>query len=325
MKKITTLLFFGLISMMVFSQAPRQYANLTIYSENGETFTIKLNNKLKNQVPKSNVKIQHLTMMKYQMYLDFTSETIPDLNENIYLNPGYNIVYVVKKNRKGEFVLRPQSQAPLNTVAQTTAPSNPAARNNNVTYTQNTTARPNTNVTYTQTTTAPNSNVTYRQTTTTTTVPNASMNLSVSNPVGVSLNVNVSDPLMNNSTTYTQTTTTTSSSPAVYNNNSINRSGGSCAYPMGNSDFQAAYSSIQSKSFDDTKLTVAKQVIGSNCLKTSQVKQIMSLFSFEDTKLSLAKYAYMHTYDPKNYYQLNDAFSFSSSIDALNTYVNGLR
>lgn len=323
MKNLATLLVFGFASALAFSQTPRQVAGLTIYSENGETFTITLNNKLKNEVPKSNVKIQNLTMMKYQMHVDFTKETIADFDKAVYLNPGYNVVYMLTKNRKGETVLRPQSQSPINTMAQTTMP------NNNVTYTQNQNVRtqPNTNVTYTQTTTAPNSNVTYRQTTTTTTVPNTSMNVNIGNPTGVNVNVNVSDPLMNNSTTYTQTTTTTtSSSTPVYNNNTtINRNNGRCGYPMSNSDFQSAYNSIKSKSFDDTKLTVAKQIINSNCMKTSQVKQLMSLFGFESTKLSLAKYAYMHTYDPNNYYQLNDAFSYSSSIDELNTYINGMR
>lgn len=51
----------------------------------------------------------------------------------------------------------------------------------------------------------------------------------------------------------------------------------------------------------------------------------MLLFSFEDTRLDLAKYAYGYTFDIGNYYQINDAFTFSSSIDELNSYIQGFR
>ena len=49
----------------------------------------------------------------------------------------------------------------------------------------------------------------------------------------------------------------------------------------------------------------------------------MLLFTFEDTRLDLAKYAYGHTFDIGNYYKLNDAFTFESSIDELNKYIRG--
>jgi len=49
----------------------------------------------------------------------------------------------------------------------------------------------------------------------------------------------------------------------------------------------------------------------------------MNTFSFEDTKLEFAKYAYERTYDIGNYYKLNDAFSFESSIEELNEYTQG--
>jgi len=94
-----------------------------------------------------------------------------------------------------------------------------------------------------------------------------------------------------------------------------------CAWPMAPADFSSVKNSISSKSFEDSKLTIAKQVVGSNCLLCSQVKEIMLLFSFEDTRLDFAKFAYGHTYDIGNYYMLNDAFTFESSIDELNEYI----
>ena len=45
------------------------------------------------------------------------------------------------------------------------------------------------------------------------------------------------------------------------------------------------------------------------------------MFSFEDSKLDFAKYAYERTYDIDNYYKVNDAFTFESSVDELNEYI----
>ena len=98
-----------------------------------------------------------------------------------------------------------------------------------------------------------------------------------------------------------------------------------CPWPMSPQDFQDVKNSIASKTFDDSKLTIAKQVISSNCLLCSQVKEIMLLFTFENTRLDLAKYSYGYTYDIGNYYKLNDAFTFESSIDELNEYINGYK
>ena len=94
-----------------------------------------------------------------------------------------------------------------------------------------------------------------------------------------------------------------------------------CPMPMAHSDYESAKSTIDGKSFESDKLTIAKQIASSNCLTSQQVKGIMGLFSFEDSKLDFAKFAYSHTYDKGNYYKVNDAFQFSSSTDALNQYI----
>ena len=94
-----------------------------------------------------------------------------------------------------------------------------------------------------------------------------------------------------------------------------------CNHPMTSQMFAEVKTSISSKSFENSKLTIAKQVISNNCLTSAQVKEILKLFDFEATKLDVAKFAYGYTYDKGNYYQLNDAFNFESSIDELNNYI----
>ena len=103
------------------------------------------------------------------------------------------------------------------------------------------------------------------------------------------------------------------------NNNSNNTQG--CVYPMSGSEFNSAKESMKSKSFEDTRLKIAKQVADNNCLSVDQVKGIMSLFSFESNKLEFAKYAYDRCTEKRNYFKVSDAFTFDSSTEELNEYI----
>ncbi|MCB0483929.1 MAG: DUF4476 domain-containing protein [Flavobacteriales bacterium] len=98
---------------------------------------------------------------------------------------------------------------------------------------------------------------------------------------------------------------------------------GSCSGPISSGNLSSAKNSINSKSFEDTKLTVAKQIIGANCFTAAQVKDLLGLFTYETSKLEIAKLCYKKTVDQGNYYMVNDAFTYSSSIDELNEYISG--
>ena len=69
-------------------------------------------------------------------------------------------------------------------------------------------------------------------------------------------------------------------------------------------------------------MKIAKQIVGANCITATQVRSVMKLFTFEASRLEFAKFAYAYTYDQKNYYKVNDAFEFESSIDDLNSAIN---
>jgi len=47
------------------------------------------------------------------------------------------------------------------------------------------------------------------------------------------------------------------------------------------------------------------------------------LFAFEDSRLNFAKFAYAYTLDLGNFYKVNDAFTFETSVDELNRYIQG--
>lgn len=85
--------------------------------------------------------------------------------------------------------------------------------------------------------------------------------------------------------------------------------------------FQQLKDAVINASFESTKLNVLKQAVPHYFFTTSQVREIVGLFSFESTKLDVAKMLYDKTIDKQNYFNISQAFSFSSSVDALSQYV----
>ena len=144
------------------------------------------------------------------------------------------------------------------------------------------------------------------------------MNVNIKdNTGGSSTDVNVSD---NSSYTYTETTTVTTTTGGTIGSTATTNNG-PCDYPMDNSDFYDAKKSIESKSFSDSKLTLAKQVTKAHCPTAEQIRDFTKLFDFESTRVEYAKFAYSYCYDKGNYYKVNDAFEFESSIDELNEHI----
>ncbi|MCF8451538.1 MAG: DUF4476 domain-containing protein [Taibaiella sp.] len=86
--------------------------------------------------------------------------------------------------------------------------------------------------------------------------------------------------------------------------------------------FSDVKQSISSASFEETKLSTAKTILGSNYMTTDQVMEICQLFSFENTKVTFAKIAYGRTVDPQNYFKVASVFSFDSNKKALNDFIS---
>ncbi len=88
--------------------------------------------------------------------------------------------------------------------------------------------------------------------------------------------------------------------------------------------FSQLKNAIDNQWFDSGKLQVARQAISMNSLTAAQVAELMQLFSFESSKLELAKMAFVNTVDKQNYYIVNNSFWFSSSVAELDQYINHL-
>lgn len=89
-------------------------------------------------------------------------------------------------------------------------------------------------------------------------------------------------------------------------------------------EFNCLINDLRQICFDSERLAVAKRKVCTRSLKSCEVVRIMHLFSFESNKLDFAKAAYLQTCDKQNYYLVNDAFSFSSSVRNLECYIRSL-
>jgi len=92
-------------------------------------------------------------------------------------------------------------------------------------------------------------------------------------------------------------------------------------YQKPNLDLARLRNSLNRASFDGDKQRIAKQAISRHRVRANQIYQILLMFSFESSKVKLAKYAYRYCVDKRNYYVVNDAFTFSSSIRELDEYI----
>ena len=85
--------------------------------------------------------------------------------------------------------------------------------------------------------------------------------------------------------------------------------------------FEMFKSALYRESFEKSRMEIVKQTIDRNYFSTAQVREMVLLFTFENNKLELAKYAYPHTVDPDNYYQLYNLFSYGNSKSELAEYI----
>jgi len=91
--------------------------------------------------------------------------------------------------------------------------------------------------------------------------------------------------------------------------------------PMYERSFMQLKQTLSRESFDDTKMSIVKAALANNYLSSYQVKDLLSLFSFENSKLDIAKYCYRFATDRGNYYVVADALTYSSSKTELMKYI----
>jgi hypothetical protein len=353
LRKISLLSAFLLTATYTFAQVSNN--NLVVFSQDGDKFSLIVNGLRQNEKPETNVKVTGLNAPNYKVRVIFENAGLAPIDQNIYMMDGgenvtnKEITYVITNTKKGMKLrgqsvadITPQGAAAPGQVIYVFNPSGSASPYSTTTTTSTTGTTTTTGGTSTgvimTTTTPPTGEQTTTtvsdgmggttSTTTTTTTTGTTDNVNVgmnAGGVGVGININITDGMGGTATSTSTTTTTTTSSSSTTSSGTTTpvttTTSSQCVFPMSASDFENAKKSVSGQSFEDQKLKIAKQVLNTNCMSTSQVKEIMGLFSFEETKLDWAKFAYGKTTDFNNYYQLNDGFTYSSSVDELNSYI----
>ncbi|MBS7787430.1 DUF4476 domain-containing protein [Flavobacterium sp. CYK-55] len=312
------LLFTFFICALSYAQPGGPVGHLTIFSEDGDKFTLILNGEVINDTPQTNLRVEDLNQPYYSAKIKFENTALADITKNnlmltdvdgVYSDVTYKIKRdknnktKMKMNYFSSIPVRPDFIPPSNVhvvhYGQPVAPVRGGQQNTQVT-----------------------------QTTTTTTNDGVSIGVGM-NVGGVNVGMTINDSMGGGAVSQTTTTTTTSSSSHStshhndyedhnHHGNNSGCGGRSC---MTGGNFNAALATIKKQAFEDTRLKTAKQVITANCLNVDQIIQIANTFDFEDNKLDFAKYAYDYCIEPRNYFKLNGIFKFSSNVDELSDYV----
>lgn len=313
---------FFLISNLTFSQK----VNLVIFSEDGDRFFAFVNGIRQNDKAESNVKVTDLTT-NVSLRIEFEDKALPQLKQNMTLERGFEHTAKIKRDMKKQLKLLYFGQIPLE-----------ESTNNNVPVVAYHTLENSADENYNNSSQIVNDN-TYNSTKTSTQLTNTNQNpndVSINiNIGGTGLNMNLNGLNNNQNIKTTSSTAVSSSSSSNYNEprktNNVSSSNqiqaerntniSICKSSMTSANFIKMKQSVESKPFSDTKMSTAKVAIKNSCLSANQIIEICKLFSMDEDKLAFAKYAYDYCIDKANYYQIGDIFSFSSTTDDFNEFL----
>lgn len=318
MKKLLSLLF---INFMVVAIAQRPTTgSVTIFSEDGDRFTLILNGEMINDTPQTNLRVEDLNQPYYNAKIKFENQSLMDVSSNNLMITDVDgvfndVTYKIKRDRNNKTKMKMNyfSAVPVNTGFI------PASNVQVIHYGQ-----PREVVVVRDQ--APNHGTVTQTTTTTQTGVGNSVGVGI-NIGGINMGVNINDNFGGGAVTQTTTTTTSSNPVRVVQNTRpdvvVEQNSGGCGRRscMTARDFNAALATISKQTFEDTALKTAKQVINVNCLNVDQIIQIANIFKFEDNALDFAKYAYDFCIEPRNYFKVNSIFKFDSNAVELSDYV----
>ncbi|MBO6051018.1 MAG: DUF4476 domain-containing protein [Bacteroidales bacterium] len=91
-----------------------------------------------------------------------------------------------------------------------------------------------------------------------------------------------------------------------------------CSYE----EVEQMYNLLKKESFDDTRLSMAKNMVSHQHLAAHQIKRLAESFTFDSNKLAFLKYAYAYCVDQQNYYVCLEVLTFSSDKENLMRYIN---
>ncbi len=300
-------LLFIAMTFLPIAAMSQNSGNLVVFSPEGKAFWAVLDGVRQNKDPQANVKITDLPSDLYKLNIIFQDTTLGEVNKKVMINKNkVGTAKIVKSDTEGKesssYEIRYMADSLRNDEIEHSGQQRVikyrASLSSKQPVTQQTKTKPQ--------------RITHE---------GFQQSMKGSPHMGAHDNVTSTKHMSQMSTTETTTTDTTASDRSDHDPMPGYNGPTGCDFPMSDGDFASAKESIKSKSLEEAKLNVAKQIAENNCLKVAQVKRIVELFGFEDTRLAFAKFAYEHTYDRGNYHEVNDAFSFKSSVKEMKRFV----
>ena len=95
-----------------------------------------------------------------------------------------------------------------------------------------------------------------------------------------------------------------------------------CTQPsLSDERFKRLYSAINARSFEMNKMTLALELVQTQCLSSAQVRAVVRLFKYEESRLRIATVAYNNTVDKANYQLVRESLRFKVSREKLDRYI----
>lgn len=308
--RILLFFLFVLVSETVFSQS----SNVVFFSDDQSSFYVYLNGEQRNKAPSNRVKIESLNAERYFVRIRFKNKENKDITREIYFRTqSVEQTYLITKNQFGQYSMRFYTQIPVFAQNKTNNPQ--IIFQKNQTYQKSYYTRPFDTTLFSD----PNRFSLYLRAMDDTLL---ARQFSGWYKAGDYAKI-YAGMYPNQPNPYRNKKIPANKKPKPVNKKFLNNYKGNigCYAPLEDYKFQKLLSVINSKSFETTKLNMAKQSCGNKCFRVSQICEIIRLFSFESSKLEFAKYAYHYCFDIDNYFQVNEEFTFEASADELNEYI----
>lgn len=98
-----------------------------------------------------------------------------------------------------------------------------------------------------------------------------------------------------------------------------------CRNILTREDVDRLADAMKSRSFESTKLTIAREAVRNVSIVAEDLKFILEQFDYESTRVEFAKFAYDYVCDQEHFYYVYDAFEFDSSVRELEEYASRRR
>lgn len=136
----------------------------------------------------------------------------------------------------------------------------------------------------------------------------------------MNINLNIQESYHDHSNNPQNIPTNTNKQPEVIYVSGYNGKIG-CSPPINSERLEDMAKTVKNQTFGDDKVRVTKQIVRSNCITLDQLIILLDEFDWDDGKLEVSKFAYDYVYDLENYYKVYNLFTFSSSGEELENFI----